>query len=339
MILAPKPKVIFRADGGSEIGLGHITRSLALADMLKKDFRTIFLTSAPSPEIQSKIKDICEDIIILPETKNLNEEANYLAAEFIERGDIVVLDGYNFTTEYQKIIKLKQTRVVCIDDIHAYHFIADIVINHSPGTEKERYSAESYTKFLLGADYALLRKPFIDAAEAGCKNKKGNTVFISFGGFDKFNITEKVIEICLQVENLNELHVVVGLSHADIIMRKFNNIDKVKIHANLTAQQMCDLMCRCTLAICPASTVVMEAAATGLKIISGFYVSNQESPYQNLARLKYVYPLGDFNMIKTNDLVNALNHVNDLNLAKPDKLIDGKQPERFQKVFKELSIS
>ena len=36
-----KKKVVLRADGNSKIGLGHVYRLLALAEMLKEDFECV----------------------------------------------------------------------------------------------------------------------------------------------------------------------------------------------------------------------------------------------------------------------------------------------------------
>ena len=37
--MTDKPKIYFRADGNSRMGLGHVIRSLALAEMLRDDSR------------------------------------------------------------------------------------------------------------------------------------------------------------------------------------------------------------------------------------------------------------------------------------------------------------
>ena len=78
----------------------------------------------------------------------------------LQGNEIVVLDGYNFDTVYQTEIKSKGCKLVCIDDIHAYHFVADVVINHAPDISREQYSCESYTKLYLGTEYLLLKKLF-----------------------------------------------------------------------------------------------------------------------------------------------------------------------------------
>ena len=126
-----KNKIYFRADGSSQIGLGHVIRSLALAEMLCDVFDCIFIIKNPNATLKKNILEICKEIIVLDDSIDLIEEANFLVKEHLDQDVIMVIDGYHFETTYQKIIKANQTKLVAIDDIHAYHFLSDIVFNLS----------------------------------------------------------------------------------------------------------------------------------------------------------------------------------------------------------------
>jgi len=62
-----KRTIIFRADGGPSIGMGHFTRTLALAEMLNEHFHCIFATRHPTEYQIAEIEKICHEIIDLPE--------------------------------------------------------------------------------------------------------------------------------------------------------------------------------------------------------------------------------------------------------------------------------
>jgi spore coat polysaccharide biosynthesis predicted glycosyltransferase SpsG len=68
-------KVILRADGNSEIGLGHVYRSLALAEMLNEDFETVFLIKKPLKELKRTILQTCSECIE-PADGNKKQELN-----------------------------------------------------------------------------------------------------------------------------------------------------------------------------------------------------------------------------------------------------------------------
>ena len=146
-------KIYIRVDGNSDIGLGHVTRCIALAHMLKVDYEIRFYSKF--------IPDsICNELFSNGiELKKINDEASFLNA--IESRQIVVLDGYKFDTEYQRQIKSRGAKLICIDDLHDKKFYADLIINHAPGVKPENYSAQYYTQFCLGPEYALLRPVFL----------------------------------------------------------------------------------------------------------------------------------------------------------------------------------
>src|SRR5688572_723719 len=140
------PKIIFRTDGNSNIGLGHIMRCIALSQMLKEDFNNIvFFIREPSESISELFKR--EGIQLV----SLIEEEEFFST--LSAKEIVVLDGYHFDTAYQKKVKSSGSQLVCIDDLRDKHFVADILINPAPGLVEAEYDAEKYTRFLLGADY------------------------------------------------------------------------------------------------------------------------------------------------------------------------------------------
>ncbi|MDX1903380.1 MAG: UDP-2,4-diacetamido-2,4,6-trideoxy-beta-L-altropyranose hydrolase [Thermonemataceae bacterium] len=296
-----KSKIYFRADGNTEIGLGHITRSMALADMLKENFNCVFLVRNPSEILQKQIRESFT-LIVLPQTQDYLQEAYFIKETYLQANDIIVLDGYNFQTDYQKILKTKKIKLVCIDDMHAWHFVADAVINHAGGVQESEYSCENYTKLYLGTDYALLRKPFLEAAKKERKIEKIEKVFICFGGSDIHNLSQKATEACLTVEKFTEIHVVLGSAYP--YFQEFTNFaqeyKKVQIHQNLDAQEMCDLMQHCQLAIAPASSIAYEICAVGMYLITGWYVENQKGIYQFLSKNALCLGVENFQNLSSN---------------------------------------
>ena len=147
-------KIYFRADANATIGYGHFVRTLALADMLKNDFDCTFFTSCPSAYQIEEMKKVCNYITLQEKTK-FEDFINLLAGD-----EIVVLDNYFFTTEYQMQIKDKGCKLVCVDDMHDRHFVSDVVLNPALLSDSQ-YDAEPYTILCLGLEYALLRRPFL----------------------------------------------------------------------------------------------------------------------------------------------------------------------------------
>jgi spore coat polysaccharide biosynthesis predicted glycosyltransferase SpsG len=53
---------------------------------------------------------------------------------FLKGDEIVFLDNYFFTTDYQREIKERGCKLVCIDDMHDEHYVADVVLGFCRGS-------------------------------------------------------------------------------------------------------------------------------------------------------------------------------------------------------------
>ncbi len=336
-----KTKVYFRSDANSQIGWGHVVRCMAIADMLIENknsfFECVFLVQNPSLILQNQIKEKFE-LIILQETNNFLEEAHFITQNYLQDNSIIVLDHYQLQTEYQRIIKENSnSKVVCIDDMHNWHFVADVVINHAGGLDATDYSCETYTKLCLGIEYALLRKPFLEAAKQRREITKIETIFICFGGADSHNLTKKVIKGCLNISKIETIHVVLGsasLFYQEILKLCKQN-DKIILHQNLSAQQMCELMIESDIAIAPASSISYEILSTGLIWLGGYYVDNQLSIYRGFEN-NLTIDLHDLKVDLENKIINGFSKLFSLSSLPNSQPIDGYSSERLLELFKNL---
>ena len=226
-----KRKIFFRADAGVRIGYGHFIRTLALADMLRDDFDCTFFTQSPSEYQQREAEKVCSLVALPSDNSKFEKFLDCLKGE-----EIVVLDNYFYTSEYQKQIKEKGCKLVCIDDMHDKHYYADVVINHGL-TDGRLFDVEPYTRLCLGLDYALLRKPFIQASSTA---KNPNSWFISFGGTDYFNLTEKALQAIHDAPCVESITVVIGDGYK--YKDNLKKYPKARIMKNLTAEKMADVM-------------------------------------------------------------------------------------------------
>jgi UDP-2,4-diacetamido-2,4,6-trideoxy-beta-L-altropyranose hydrolase len=266
-----KPEIYVRTDGNAEIGLGHIVRCLALAYMLKNEFDTTFFCREIPAQV---IEELTENRV---EFKQIFWENEFL--EKVNNKIIVVLDGYHFNVGYQKRIKEKGAKLVCIDDLHNNEFVADIIINHAPGITPQDYKAQYYTQFALGLDYALLRPVFLEQAKKQREIKSIETVMICFGGADPENQTQRTLKIVLELPQFKKIIVVTGAAYCedDNFEQLLNSDKRIECRKALNETQMLITMLEAELAIIPASSVLLESLAAGCAIIIDYFVDNQKS--------------------------------------------------------------
>ncbi|MNS36648.1 UDP-2,4-diacetamido-2,4,6-trideoxy-beta-L-altropyranose hydrolase [compost metagenome] len=268
-----RTKVFFRADGNSKIGLGHVIRSLALAEMIKSHFDCIFLIRTPSESLKIQLFNSCVEVIELPEENSLIDEAKYIIEKYIQKEDIVVLDGYSFSTDYQKTVKRCGCKIVAIDDLHEWHFVVDVVINQAGLISIEDYSYESYTQFLLGPQYALLRKPFLRTRPYVINQN----VLVNLGGADPDNISLKILEALKSFSLTITLIIGSANVHENEINHylKLNPQQEVTIRKNLSATEMAESIGESGLVICSSSSIAYETASIGRPLIVIQTAANQ----------------------------------------------------------------
>lgn len=312
-------KIYFRADAGKTTGYGHFVRSLALADILKDDFDCTFFTQSPTDFQKKEAESVCNLVALSSDDRRFEEFLLYLNGD-----EIVVLDNYYYTSNYQKRIKNKGCKLVCIDDIHDRHFYADVIINHCIN-DCTSYSAESETAFFLGAKWALLRKPFLQKISG---RHDANHWVVIFGGSDPYNLS---LPYTLFINSLMpdaRLTVIVGDGYKYI--DELGKIDNVTLLNKLTADQIKDIFCSAAHVVCSASSVCYEALACGCTVHAGYYVDNQLEFYQNLKSQDIIDPLD--NLLNHDPYINLDYNRNHSNLSFSENT------SRYRQLFKALTF-
>lgn len=320
-------EVLIRVDGGASIGLGHVVRCMSLAYMLQEDFQITFYVKELPDSMATKILEDGFKIIFL------ESEEDFLKS--LKGNEIVVLDHYGLGSDIQKSIKQNGSFLVCIDDIPEKKFYADLIINHAPGITSKDYEAKNYTRFALGLDYALLRPQFLKIARDRNFVKDSDHLFICFGGSDKKNLTTVVLEVAMKMTKYRQISVVLGqaFDRIDGITILAKEDPRVRIHTALDEQDLVRLMKRAGVAVVPASGILMEALATGCKVVSGMYVENQSHVYEQYKNSNFFLDAGNF---QAAEVRTALSQVASFDV--PENVIDGKSGERIRRLFKSIQL-
>lgn len=320
-----KKNAKIRVDAGHQIGLGHLIRCISLAHMIKDVFNTSFYMLEP-PE---SVLDILQKEGFLVNT--ISHEIEYL--ECLNDADLSILDAYHLDTEYQKQVRQKGSLLVCVDDLHDQYFVADIIINHAPGITCSDYSKEHYSKLYLGPEYALLRPEFlkIDANE---EVRKG--VFVCLGGADPLNLTQIVLESLFKIKPKISVSLVLGAvndqKEAIEVWAAKKDVD-LNIYASLSAREMAVIMKQNRYAIVPSSGILMEALASGLTPLIGYFVDNQRDMYKAWTSLG-LFGLGDLRI--QGDFEKSLGEFNfdkETHESALSKLIDGDSGKRLLNII------
>lgn len=332
-------QVILRVDGNGEIGMGHIFRCIALAEMLESTYDILFICSSNSNI--SPIEKLNFEVLFIPDTISLNDEANWIRTKFPET-ELLVLDGYQFPNAYQLNVKKQCFSLFYIDDLINTKQVADVIINHCPGTLDDEYQTENNVQLALGLDYALLRKPFVLFDKQGRRRiEKIEKVLISFGGSNPNGFSVKSVDSIFANEFIKEIHVLGG-DPEEIEPFKKRGGTRVQLHNGLSGEEIFSLMQTMDLAVVPSSTISVELARLGVPMILGYFIDNQKKIYTAFNKLESIYGVGDLNKFDFGSLNTIINEVNVPEFLNGESLVDlfksGTQ-KRFINLFKYQEIT
>lgn len=322
--------VVFRADGNNQIGLGHLTRCLSIAQMLKSHYQILFVCKEITKNLKKEILSLGFSYQQIDDDKEL--------FQFAKAGDIVVLDHYKLDSDFQLQVKNNECWLVCIDDLHDKIYHADLIINHAPNISAYVYKAQPYTQFALGLDYALLRPAFLTAGVKAKPKKSIENVFVCFGGSDYKNLTQDTLEILKLDRRFKRINIVVGDAYASLqnLKQSIKEDVRISLYVALDATQMAELIKQSDLCIVPASGILQEVIALQAKAISGMYADNQINIFSEFKRL------GAFETAE-NFTAAAIKHAIEESFKNENQVlpqfIDGQSGERILKYFSSFALN
>lgn len=325
LVVAEKTRVLLRADGDSATGLGHLHRLLSLAQILQPEFTCVFLTRNAPASIREQIRSVCSLVEVSASESTL--EANVFK-NMLTANDLVVLDGYSFSTSYQQTIKSAGCRLICIDDIHAYHFVADVILNPAGGVSEKMYSKDLHTQLKTGPAVAFLKKEFREASQWRSEQRKNHSLFLCMGGADPGNHTLSILQRFAQY-SFDSIKVVIGEAYQYresllAFVQKANV--QVEIFSNLLPAELVAAMKQCATAICSASGISYEYLSVGGVLYVEKTAENQSELYKFLTDEGLAFPVNSY---------PAGEETIKRSLERQAEIFDGHSDKRLLRIFYE----
>lgn len=269
---ADPPRVVLRADASPQMGLGHVTRSLALARRLADDGWSVwFLGSGVPAEVAHEagidVVEVAEGALGIPVPAGQSEAGS---------PDLVVVDGYHFGAEVFAELERASIPYAVIDDGGATLGRRPIaVVDQNPHADPAAYRhLEGSPRLLLGADHVLVRR---SVAEAGRQpsDRTSGAVFVVFGGSDTRGLTVEVTS-ALAGEGW-DVRAAVGPVHADrrAVVDALDAADGVTV---IEPSAYVDELAAAHVAVVSVGTTMWEAAHLATPTVAIVVADNQRLP-------------------------------------------------------------
>jgi pseudaminic acid biosynthesis-associated protein PseG len=263
-----------RADGGAEIGYGHLVRTAAIArEFLDEDHTVTYATTTPETA-----EEVCpEEAEVTPLDSRSNPSA-FLEWIQANQPDAVLIDAYPADTEYQQRIREHVPLAVYIDDAR-YPTCADVLINGNLYASDLAYDfVGNLPKQLLGPDFVPLREEVrLLADQDPLWRDSPHRALITMGGSDIQNRTPTVIR---SFEEFN-LHVdaIVGPGFSEQQERAVRAAAEAvtpDVSVSRDPENLVERMFQTDIAVSTASSTTYELLAVGTPIVCQPVAENQQ---------------------------------------------------------------
>jgi spore coat polysaccharide biosynthesis protein SpsF len=260
--------ILIRCDASKEIGLGHITRCLVLANELRDDKNRVYFAIKNYEIAIEKIKEQQFDMIVADD----NFDYFKWIEDIIEQQKIDIFIGDirdGFPIELISYMKNKNILTVAIDEPSEYSKECDLCFYPPHASiDKSKYKGKIYQ----GLEYVILRDEFYKEYEKK-KNDIPN-ILVMMGGTDAYNLTFPVVEKIDKNKEYFEISVILSDKHKDInLLKKFIKTSKHQIKIYNKVENMSSFLDNIDFAISQFGTIAYEYL---IKNIPAIYIYNDK---------------------------------------------------------------
>ena len=277
--------IIFRADGNSRVGLGHVMRCLSIANAFRNAGENCLFVTADSKLCKVIEKRGHENVVLDTQYNHMEDELE-IFKQVIDKShvNVVFVDSYYVTEQYlnnlMQFCSSRCIKLVYLDDVLAFPYPCDVLINYNIYADYKAYNTlykdRILPHFMLGTKYAPQRAEFQNLADRKVK-EEAKDILISTGGADSEHIGLEIVKAIYAHPEWGEhhFHLVVGMMNSD--KEKLDSISEeianITVYNNV--EKMAELMKSCDVAISAAGSTLYELCSTQTPTITYILADNQ----------------------------------------------------------------
>ena len=268
--------VLLRADGGGDLGYGHLTRTAALAEVLRdgEGIGVAALTGvheggnaeAARAFFEARKIPVC---VLPPETS----EAEFIWAEVrARRASALVLDVRTaFATTEAAELRGAGVKIIAIDDASERRLQADIAV-YPPVRQVAALDWRGFRGELLAGPEWVLLAAEISRLAAAENARTGDRLVISMGGSDPLALTLPIARSCAAaIDAPTDAVIGPGVADVESVVRALRSLRNVTVH--VAPGDAAAIFARARLTVAAFGVTAYELAALG---VPALYVALSE---------------------------------------------------------------
>lgn len=309
------PNILFRADAEDSIGTGDLISLIYLSRQFRQKGWNCFFAVRdypPASIIINKYK--LSNIFLIPQSMPIVEEITIIKKLCQdEHIDCLFMQITKRSLSSYKTLGKPAPIKVCVNFDGIIDSDFDIVINWCVESGSDLYSAyrASAVKFMLGFPVTIL-PDYLDWAKIAERvyPKDIKKIFISMGGVDKFNLTQRIVEALSSESEQFRITVAIGPGYAF----KRNLLDYMRNHYGCfsvrdNADNLFDDYIESDLAFSAGGLTSSELVATKTPAVLIASYQHQVGRCNYFARSELAYYAGFYDKVDTQRIVYCLEYM------------------------------
>ena len=311
----PEPVVVIRADANWNLGGGHVTRCLSLANGLwSQGWRCVFV-GCDETEITVPALGASEhDFLALPHSES--NEIDWLRRCWPEGVALLIVDHYGLDAQFESGCQPWAERVLVIDDLANRPHACDMLLDQTLGRDPAAYQSlvPPSCRLLLGPEYALLRQTFTEVRSDALHNRRTSEgvsrIQVSLGATDPDNITSTVLRGIAASGHLAQVDVLLSAASPNIQAVEAMAAEmgqQVTVHSWISNMAM--LLAETDLVIGAGGSSSWERCLLGVPALVITTADNQHLVAEELDKAGAVQWLGHGSAVEAAQVASALNQI------------------------------
>lgn len=267
-------RIFIRVDASTQIGYGHLTRCICIADYFRsRAAECIFLIKESGKEIEEIISHQHSYRYL-----RLQEEKDIIQLMKTHRPHVVLLDVntpvvFETRESYRNYTFLLTSHAKCVtvsfEEFEEDEYLTDMVIIPYVGADRLFNRYEICENYLLGEKYFIFRDEFLTASKAVIRQEV-DRVFICMGGSDPNKLTEKCINLLI----MSGFRFRIRVFFSKLETHRRHLIEELLLQYEgggeviVNGQNLADEMSSCDLGIVNSGLIKYETSMLGLPCIA-----------------------------------------------------------------------
>lgn len=263
-------RLFIRTEASNAVGMGHFMRCFAIAEEARaQGFNVTFLVSEPAVAINDRADRIGATVEIL--NAPVGSDVMAIKALALRPEDWLLVDSYRADAKYIRTLN-KFARVAIVDDLNAFErYDCALIINAALAADEAAYRRKSQARLLLGADYALIRREFVQDHPSTDEP----FVAVLFGGSDPNRLTCRSAQMLIDAVPDVTVKVIAGPAHIHTDELQALEQAEPRIKLFVDPPSVAQVLSGASLVVTAAGGSVGEMAAMGVPALALVIYDNQ----------------------------------------------------------------